>query len=275
MSLKETAAQTLDVLAAGGFLAPDGRQISLQPALSRAVQHTRLYTPNQALALLEEPASAPSGPLSVEVTDETTQIAARRLVETEGVNDLVLLNFASARNAGGGFINGAKAQEEDLCRCSGLYSCLIEQRQYYEANRENPSALYTDHLIYSPEVPWFRARSCDQPDTVFLASVITAPAPNAGVVRRQEADRQQEIETVLRRRAGLVLAVAAANGHRTVLLGAWGCGVFQNDPAMVADAFATWLESPRFATAFDRVVFAIYSRSADETLEAFKRRFGA
>ena len=130
------------------------------------------------------------------------------------------------------------------------------------------------HLIYSPNVPWFRTRSRDDPHTLFLASVITAPAPNAGVVLSREPDALTKIEAALRRRAGLVLAVAAANGHRTILLGAWGCGVFRNDPALVADAFGYWLESDKFAGAFDRAVFAIFDRSKDRaTLAAFKQRF--
>jgi len=274
MSLKETATETLQILDAGYFIAPDGRRVDIQPALSEAVDKTRLYTPEQASSALENLNPKPSQLPAIEVTHETTQIAARRLVESESVADLVMLNFASARNAGGGFINGAKAQEEDLCRCSGLYPCLISQHGYYEANRKNETAIYTDHLIYSPNVPWFRTRSRDDPHTLFLASVITAPAPNAGVVLSREADALPKIEAALRRRAGLVLGVAAGNGHRTVLLGAWGCGVFRNDPALVADAFGKWLESDKFAGAFDRAVFAIYDRSKDQaTLSAFKQRF--
>jgi len=274
MSLKETATETLQILDAGYFIAPDGRRIDIQPALNEAVEKTRLYTPEQASSALESLNPNPSQLPAIEVTDETTQLAARRLVESESVADLVMLNFASARNAGGGFINGAKAQEEDLCRCSGLYPCLISQHGYYEANRKNESAIYTDHLIYSPNVPWFRTRSRDDPHTLFLASVITAPAPNAGVVLSREPDALTRIEAALRRRAGLVLAVAADNGHRTVLLGAWGCGVFRNDPALVADAFGKWLESDKFAGAFDRAVFAIYDRSRDQaTFSAFKQRF--
>lgn len=274
MSLKGTATQTLQILDAGYFVAPDGRRVDIEPALSKAIEGTRLYTPQQASATLRKTSAAPSHLVTIEVTDETTQVAARRLVELESVADLALLNFASARNPGGGFINGAKAQEEDLCRCSGLYPCLLSQRGYYEANRDYESAIYTDHLIYSPNVPWFRTRSRDQPHTVFLASVITAPAPNAGVVLTREPGALPEVEAALRRRARLVLAVAADNGHRTVLLGAWGCGVFRNTPALVADAFGTWLESADFAGAFDRVVFAIYDRSEQQTtLSGFRQRF--
>ena len=90
-----------------------------------------------------------------EVSAETTGAAALRL-RGEGGERVLALNFASAKNAGGGFINGAKAQEEDLARASALYPCLIGQRGYYEANRRCGSMIYTDHLIYSPDVPFFR-----------------------------------------------------------------------------------------------------------------------
>jgi uncharacterized protein (TIGR02452 family) len=134
--------------------------------------------------------------------------------------------------------------------------------------------LYSNHLIYAPKVPWFRTRSRNLLDEYFLASVITAPAPNAGQLYRRDPHAGPEIERVLRRRAGYVLAIAADQGHRSLLLGAWGCGVFQNDPAMVADAFGQWLESPRFQGCFDRVTFAIYDSSkSQETLKAFQARF--
>ena len=67
-----------------------------------------------------------------------------------------MLNFASARNPGGGFLRGAKAQEEDLCRCSGLYETLLECPTYYSVNRHQKSMMYTDHIIYSPKVVFFR-----------------------------------------------------------------------------------------------------------------------
>jgi len=276
MSLKEVATQTLQILDAGHIVSPGGERLSLQPALSEAIEGTCLYTPQQAAHLLESRGPASGTPPIIDVTGETTQVAARRLVLRESVSDLVLLNFASARNPGGGFLNGAKAQEEDLTRCSGLYPCLLTQPIYYEANRKDDSVLYTDHLIYSPRVPWFRTRSRDAPDAVFLASVITAPAPNAGVALQRDPRSGPEIEAALRQRAGLVLAVAAHQRHRNVLLGAWGCGVFRNSPAQVADAFGAWLASERFTGLFDRVVFAIYDRSPHRsTLAAFEQRFAA
>lgn len=274
MSLKGIAKQTLEILEARQYTNSQGHTVGLGEALDAAVHHTRLYGPEDGAALFEQPGPVDAKAPCIEVSDETTQMAARRLVEAEGCDDLVLLSFASARNPGGGFINGAKAQEEDLARCSGLYPCLLTQPGYYEANRREASLLYTDHLIHSPRVPWFRVRNRELLDRPFLASVITAPAPNAGQVLALDAQAGPVIEACLRQRAALVLGVARAQGHRRLLLGAWGCGVFRNDPRQVADAFGCWLADARFLGAFDRVVFAIHDGSAEKsTLAAFRARF--
>lgn len=274
MSLKGIAKQTLEILEARQYTNSQGHTVDLGETLDAAMRHTRLYGPEDGAALLGQPGPAGAKAPCIEVSDETTQVAARRLVEAEGCGDLVLLNFASARNPGGGFINGAKAQEEDLARCSGLYPCLLTQPAYYEANRREASLLYTDHLIHAPRVPWFRVRNRELLDRPFLASVITAPAPNAGQVLARDAQAGPAIEACLRQRAALVLGVARAQGHRRLLLGAWGCGVFRNDPRQVADAFGSWLVDARFLGAFDRVVFAIHDGSAEKsTLAAFQARF--
>jgi uncharacterized protein (TIGR02452 family) len=75
-------------------------------------------------------------------------------------------------------------------------------------------------------------------------------------------------------RARKVLALAAARQHRFLVLGAWGCGVFRNDPTAVAEAFAQ-IHDAAFAGAFERVVFAVYERGeALPNQQAFQRRFG-
>jgi uncharacterized protein (TIGR02452 family) len=273
MSLKGKAQEVLDIVEKGGFTNAAGQWMNIRSHVEQAVSGTRLYRPEDFDRLTAPPATAPvSVTATIEVTSETTQIAASRLIK-EGCGDLVLLNFASARNPGGGFLNGAKAQEEDLTRCSALYHCLFSQREYYESNRNQTSMLYTDHVIYSPRVPWFRTRSRDEPGEVFLASVITAPAPNAKQALLH-GDTPAMIQDALERRCGQVLGVARDNGHRALLLGAWGCGVFGNDPHLVAKAFKRWIEGPIFAGAFDRIVFAVFDRSDDQgTYRAFEEAF--
>ncbi len=275
MSLKGTAKETLKILEEGQYVSPSGQTIRIKDEQDYAVKGTVLYTPEKAQEILSKtPDTSHRQKPVIEVTNEKTQVAAKRLVLTEGCSDLILLNFASARNPGGGFVNGAKAQEEDLARCSGLYPCQLTQPDYYEINRRQTSLLYTDHLIYSPKVPWFRCQNRDLLEVPYTASIITAPAPNAGQALRRDPDAWPAIEAALRRRAGMVLAVARENGHRSLLLGAWGCGVFRNKPEMVADAFGTWIESPVFHGCFEQICFAILDRSRDqETLNAFKQRF--
>jgi uncharacterized protein (TIGR02452 family) len=274
MSLKGVAKQTLEIIEQGGYEAPGGGWVELGSTITAAVTQTETFTPDQLRRLLararEDAPPSEARPV-ISVTGESTQEAARRLVEDERIERLVLLNFASAKNAGGGFINGAQAQEEDLARCSALYPCLRAAPMYYEANRSpGVDALYTDHMIYSPEVPFFRVHSRELLERAFMASVITAPAPNAGV-HRGRGGKPRAIERVLRQRAGYVLALAEARSHRHLLLGAWGCGVFRNDPNRVADAFGEWLEHERFAGSFDSVCFAILDRGG-QTRAAFERR---
>jgi uncharacterized protein (TIGR02452 family) len=274
MSLTGLAQETLAIVGRGSYLAPSGKTVDLRAEIDAAIQGTVLYRPGDfdALAPLSAPAGAP--PLRIEVTPETTAEAGRRLVQAEGVGHVAALNFASAKNPGGGFLGGAKAQEEDLARCSALYTCQLTQRAYYDENRASGSMLYSDHLIYSPAVPFFRDDRLELLESPFLLSILTSPAPNAGEASRQGRNEGGRVNAVLEARAATVLAVAAARGHRTLVLGAWGCGVFRNDPGVVARVFDHWLSHPRFKGAFERVVFAIYDRGQrGPNLRAFEERF--
>jgi len=240
-----------------------------------AEKGTKLYTPEQCEYLLAFKSDVTNeNGCEIIVTNETTQVAAHRLVVKENVDNLVLLNFASGKHAGGGFLRGSKAQEEDLCRCSGLYNCLANSENYYDYNVENKTPLYSDHTMYSPDVPWFRKSSKDKPGKMFLSSVITSPAPNAREYLRQNKDGQAELEEIVRHRAEIILAIAHHHQHRNLLLGAWGCGVFANDPVFVANVFYELLKGS-FAKVFDNVTFAIYcaSESDELVLKAFQERF--
>ena len=270
MSLKGLAQETLAIIEARGYQTADGATVDLRATIDAALEHTRLYRPAEFAALLDTAGATGAAP-QLEVTAETTCAAARRLAATGPV---CALNFASAKNPGGGFVTGARAQEEDLARCSALYATQLTQRAYYDANRACDSMLYTDHLIYSPRVPFFRDDRLELLTTPYLCSVVTSPAPNAGEALRRDPHCHDAIRETLTRRAAMVLAVAQAEGERRLVLGAWGCGVFRNDPAEVAATFARHLASPRFAGAFDHVAFAIYDRSPGQrTLAAFVEQF--
>ncbi|MFC5181455.1 TIGR02452 family protein [Actinomadura harenae] len=270
------ARQTLEILERGGYRAPSGHEVDLSGALRASVDGTVLHRPEELAAMLSLlPPVADDAPRTrVEVTTETTLQAARRLGEGDGTEDPLALNFASAKNPGGGFLNGAHAQEEGLARASGLYASQRAAREYYEVHRELRDPLYTDHMIYSPGVPVFRTDTGALLDEPYSVAFITSPAPNRGATR--DDDKLAALPGVLRQRALKVLAAAAAHGHRRIVLGAWGCGVFRNDPSEVAEAFAAALrpDGGPFARRFETVVLAVYDTApGSPRLAPFVRAF--
>ncbi|MFS8099319.1 TIGR02452 family protein [Lentzea alba] len=225
--------------------------------ITRAVAGTRLHLPDETLNLPEQ-----GGFPRVDVTNESTLEAAARLG-----GDLAALVFASARNPGGGFLNGAQAQEESVARASALYPCLRAAGDFYAHHRAHEDLIYSDRVIYSPGVPVFRDDKGTLLAEPYEVSFLTAAAPNRSAILRNQPERADGIPAALLRRAVRVLQVAAAHGHRRLVLGAWGCGVFGNEPALVAETFMTALQDNRY---FDHVVFAVLDRARDTpTLAAF------
>lgn len=195
-----------------------------------------------------------------EVTDETTLEAAKRVCKEDENANPFILNFASAKNPGGGFLGGAQAQEESLARSSSLYPCLAANFEMYEFNRRGKSCLYSDWMIYSPKVPVFRNDDGSLIQKPYLVSFMTSPAVNAGVVKQKEANKIHLIEGTNRERARKFLWIANQYQHKTLILGAWGCGVFQNEPQMIARIFNDLLKG-EFANNFERVIIAIYDKT--------------
>ncbi|UQA90962.1 TIGR02452 family protein [Streptomyces halobius] len=273
--LRAMAQETERIVAAGRYRAPGGRLVEIAGAVERARAGTRLYGPEPVAV----PGATPGVRTVFEVTGEGSLTAGRRLA-TEGGGQsgrVAVLNFASARNPGGGYLNGAQAQEEALCRGSGLYSCVRQAPDFYAAHRADPSPFYSDRVILSPGVPVFRNDRGALLEEPYEAGFLTAAAPNAGVIARQRPAETGRVAAALAARAERVLEVAAVSRHRQLVLGAWGCGVFRNEPADVARAFAAQLlDGGRFAGWFDRVVFAVLDRRDDSpTRAAFTDVFAA
>jgi uncharacterized protein (TIGR02452 family) len=254
------AKETLEVLKQKQYTYPDGRVIDITDSLDAAVNGTLLY--KESIPYQDYQAQIPT----IEVVNRTTTYAAGTLI-LQGKKDVVALNFASARNPGGGFLAGAIAQEEDLCRSSGLYACTKSKPTFYNENILCEDSLYTNNIIYSPKVPFFRDENNFFLEEPYLLSIISAPAPNLSGLR--EEGLKSAVKSVLRERAIKVLQVAAKHGHKTIVLGAWGCGAFGNDPEMVAQVFKDMLPK---VPAFEHVCFAVYdTRPETPVYNIFKR----
>jgi len=183
----------------------------------------------------------------IQVTNETTLGASLRLSET-GFRPLAL-NFANGIQPGGGFLDGARAQEEVLCRSSALYQTLIGDSMYTaHSKRQRPDS--TDWAIDSPNVPVFRMDGGTVLDQPWLLCFLTCAAPYAPEIGQLESG------ILLHRRIHRALAIARAYGHSALVLGAWGCGAFGNDPNLTAVDFRQVFETD-FRGAFSEIVFAI------------------
>jgi len=270
--------ETVEIAERGCYETPVGNRVDITAAMSRCLQTTTLYQPEELDELLHQTTPSSAGRTTeFEVANETTLSAAHRLVRERGYTRTLCLNFASAKNPGGGFLGGSQAQEESLARSSGLYRSLQTQWTYYEANRGCDTALYTDHMILSPDVPVFRDDSGQLLDEPYALSILTAPAANAGAIRDNEPHRIAQIATTMANRIAKILGIAARNDYEHLILGAWGCGVFRNDPDEVAGLFASaLLKDDRFRNRFRTVVFAVLDSTADESvIGPFRRRFAA
>ncbi len=230
---------------AGRYRAEDGREIDWSAAVEGAVAAKVSIPPDAALP---DPPPRTSAEMRVLVSNETTLGASRRLVDA-GLRPLAL-SFANGVEPGGGFLIGARAQEEVLCRSSALYLTLVGDPMYAFHRESSAPDQASDWVILSPDVPVFREDDGTALYEPWRLSVLTCAAPFVPSVGQP---RSGDLLAVRIRR---VLAVARGCGFETLVLGAWGCGAFRNDPVRTARDFRTALEG-EFAGAFGQVVFAI------------------
>lgn len=258
------AKETLAVIKAGAY-SYEGRTVRLPENDPAAVE---VISPEAGAALLEAPLPEAGAPCTITVTTDDSISAALKLRHP------LVMNFANAHHAGGGFMLGANAQEEAICRCSTLFASITSQaaREMYGYNNTHLSAVESDYMLFSPEVTVFRDGACNfLPETAQI-SVMTVPAPN----RRGAAvfASAGKIGEAMYRRISIMLRFAAQRGIRELVLGAWGCGAFGNDPQAVSGHFRRALLEDGLGAYFDTVVFAIYGKPDSKNYLAFKKTFG-
>lgn len=220
--------------------------------------------------------SRPTEEGKIEMVFCTTIGAARRLF-IEGYENIAALNFACPTIPGGLFLGGAVAQEESCCRCSGLYKTLLSQPEFYKNNENEPqSGLFTDGMIVSPKVPVYRDDVCEYLDEPFYIDFITSPAPEAYTYRRNEKrNPEKKLKNVLDKRIQKILIECINRDYDAIILGAYGCGVFANDPTVIADIFKEYLIKKKYKNYFSKVIFAIFSPNNPSLMETFSNILGS
>jgi uncharacterized protein (TIGR02452 family) len=277
MDAKAVAQATVAALERGQYSTPDGRTVDLTALLATCLRETRCYAPDD-LASIRKHVLAQSGSqqaTTFAVVNETTLQGCARLSASQQYRQIGILNFASAKNPGGGFLGGARAQEESLARSSGLYFSLRQCPDYYDFHRAQGSSLYSDRMIYSPACPVFRDDAGQWLAQPYVVDMITSPAPNAGAIWQNEPTHRKSIVPALTERASKLLALAAHQQCDALVLGAWGCGVFRNDPSTVAAIFYDFLRPQGlYSHYFSHILFSVYDSSRPKgTYNAFARQF--
>ncbi|KAF8154074.1 hypothetical protein B0H34DRAFT_661408 [Crassisporium funariophilum] len=289
--LKKMADETLRALREGRY-PHKGVDQDLSVSLTQSKKKTRYHGPDAPVKLwasTKPPQPRSANPTHISVLHIST-LDATRLLEHVYKNNPAdrgktgVLNFASATKPGGGFQNGAEAQEESIARSSTLYPSLMtdEAQQFYKLHSresaENAAAYYSHAMIYSPSITVFR-----DDDGIwtypFQIDVLSCAAVNAGEIRKAangavSSGTEVGIEKEMAERMGRILYLFEQQGVRNIILGTFGTGVFRNNVATVARIWAHLLlvADARFRDSFDRIIFAI---TGEETFTDFQSAFEA
>ena len=271
----EKALETLAILECGHYKVDD-ITVNIATEIKQSVNESRLFRSDEFDPVLEDVGlklAALHYNTVISVRNVPVLEAAAEMTATEGT--VGCLNFASAKNPGGGFLNGAVAQEESLSLSSSLYPTQLQHFGFYEHNRERKTLLYSDHMIFSPGVSVFRNDEGALLPQPYQLSIVTSPAVNVGALMQNELESLDEVAVTMFVRMDKLLALFVHYGIRRILLGAWGCGVFQNDPAAIAVLFARFLQGDgKYAHCFEEVVFAVYDHSKkQDKIQQFTQKF--
>lgn len=185
------------------------------------------------------------------------------VIRNAGNGRLAVLNFASYRHAGGGFIGGAMAQEEAVCHSSFLYNVLREFVDYYEWNEAHYNrGLYTNRALYSKDIYFFGKDT----DSYVKSDVITCASPNRSVMLGTGRFTEEENEKAVSDRIAFIRDICDSEGVDTLIAGAFGCGVFAQKAELVAKCFREAFSD----TGVKQVIFAV---PPDRNYGAFEKEF--
>ena len=237
--------------------------------IRESIAGTRVFSPDTVFTPHREK-YMPKVPEFTLRTQNTPEIIVNNLDSVSSILEFhpgksCVLNFASYKEPGGMFLQGSRAQEECLCHESFLYNVLQTQTKYYEENKKHLNkALYQNRALYTPNVVFFRG------DDAVWCDVITCAAPNFTTAKKYNNVTREENSTVLESRIEFILEIAETMQVDTLILGAFGSGVFGQDAEEVAEIFKRKLKENHYG--FRRVVFSII-QNGDGNYEKFVKVF--
>lgn len=286
---KEVLKDTMRILEQG-YYEVNGKRVDLKLS-RRQMKQTAVYLPQDVEAICsarEFPHVHTMGRIGVSCENMDAYALARKRYKDcfhlffgpeEKEKRILVLNLANPIYPGGGVRDGAKAQEEDLCRRSSLLLSLESEEAlpYYQYNRRLRTRMGSDGLMITPLVEIIRDEKDELLEETVLVSVMTCAAPM--VVQGKEGLGEEEYRALLLRRITGMLKAAAYLGYKVLILGAFGCGAFGNDARVVSDLFYQAMKGFAYGGMeaedfFERIDFAVLDSSADQyNYREFARNF--
>ncbi len=280
---------TLDICEKGYYITESGKKVELKLSKSQMRKCT-VYLPDQVQEICSSKDASHVlviGRTGVGCANADSFTLARNRAEYASLllpdrdeKRVLVLNLANPVNPGGGVRRGSNAQEEDLCRKSSLLLSLEDQtaQKYYEYNSSLHTYMGSDAIIITPDVEIMKDENGTLLDETTVVSVMTCAAP---MLRYgMEGLSQQQYEHLIYQRITGMLKVAAFLGYKMLVLGAFGCGAFQNDAHVVSDLFYRAMKEFNYdgmtlKDFFKRIDFAVLDRSSSQyNFKEFARNFG-
>ena len=245
----------------------------LLKSVEKSIKEQKVLLENQEIKLDKNQLTKYNNQSQLLVSHKRTFEAAQNYAVKE--KKVCALNFANSFNPGGGVTKGATAQEESLCRVSTLYPALADKKMmkdFYLPHRAKGNYLNNDDIIYTPDVIVFKTDSylpsITPKNQWFNVNVITCAAPD---LRSYDLNDISDAQLMAMHvyRAKRIIETAIYFGNEVLILGAFGCGAFLNNPQIVANAYKQVL--PDYIHAFECIEFAIYSKTdLDQNYNSFK-----
>lgn len=262
-----------------GFYFVEEREVEL-PVSFEEIKETKLYSAEQIVQL---PKVSPPGnkPARIALRNQDTLEAAFDLHQhrTETEKPVLVLNFANPHRPGGGIRSKPGTQEEHLCVKTTLL-CSLETEvawPFYQTNLGSGTQAQTDTILYSPNTVVIRNPDLSFREDPFPVAVMTVSAP---IASRMELEELPDLENILRNRIYGMIRTAIEEGYTRLVLGAWGCGNFGNDPELVAKLFHQVMTERNAADGvcygdfFEEIVMAVFDNSEEKLrYRSFARYF--
>ena len=247
----------------------------LKESIEQTIKITKLYKEGHKFDLNN--AIIKSKDYNIIITPERTLESVKKYyVSNDKKSKIGVLNFANAKKPGGFVLNGARAQEESICRSSTLYLCLNTEflkENFYSIKNEKKSE--NDRIIYTPNILVFKtdddtlSQMLNEKDW-YNIDVISCAAHNQKA-NKIENEKLKKINYI---KIKAIIECAVENKVDNLILGAFGCGEFANDPQLVSKIFKKILIDEEYYKFFENVHFAIFTPlGKTKNINEFKKTF--